>query len=154
PPENFFMELYPGGLALTDFVDLTFWSKKYLEAWDGAGGFAIPLLLPAGILAVAAAGSPQSRFVALTSLLYVALILLNMRYLRYIFPAFPLIAVLLVYPIAAAKGTITRAIVVLLAIIGIALDVGHIPAGGWILHRFDPLTTFSPNAKKRAVEAD
>ena len=50
PVTNFESSLYPGGISVRDFFDLTFASGHYLEGGDGALGFAVPLLLPAGLL--------------------------------------------------------------------------------------------------------
>src|SRR4030095_122600 len=48
-PHNFANVLYPGGISFADFYQLTFSSAKHLEGWDGAIGFAMTLLLPAGL---------------------------------------------------------------------------------------------------------
>ncbi len=154
PPTNFEISIYPGGLTFSDFFDLTFFSSKYLEGGDGAGGFVVPLLLPTGLFLIAAAGSAQLRLMALTTVIYIVLVLLNIRYIRYLFPVWPLLAVTLVYPLAVVKGRYARAAVWVAAVLAIGMGLGRIPAAGWILSRVDLPTAFSPLAKEALEDRD
>ena len=88
----------------------------------------------------------------MTTVTFIAVVLLNTRYLRYIFPVFPLLALLLVYPLAIARGTYTRGVVVLAAVAGIALGVLRIPAAGWILGHLNAATAFSQKAKETLLD--
>ena len=104
-----------GGLSIADFFELTFSSAKHLEGWDGAIGFAMTLLLPAGLLAVAATGTHKLRVIALAAITYAVIVLFNTRYVRYLFPVFPLLALVLVYPLSVVRGRSVRGALLLAA---------------------------------------
>ena len=148
PFQNFENLLYPGGLALGDFYDLTFSSRKYLEGADAAAGFAIPLLLPPGLLLVASASSNRLKAIAFASMTYIVIVLLNTRYLRYLFPVFPLLAVVLVYPLTVTNTRYLPSALVVLTVGLTGWGVMRIPAAGSILSRFDLPTSFSKRSKE------
>ena len=154
PLENFENALYPGGVSLADFFDLTFSSAKYLEGRDGAFGFAITLLLPAGLLLVAVTGSQKLRLIAFAAVTYTAIVLFNTRYLRYIYPVFPLFALVLVYPFSVVRGPYARGAMLLTALVGMAWGLVRVPAAGWILTRIDLPTAFSPQAKELLADVE
>lgn len=154
PPHNFQNELYPGGISLADFFELTFSSTKYFEGRDGAFGFATTLLLPAGLLLVAIAGSQKLRVIALATVTYTAIVLFNTRYPRYVFPVFPLLALVLVYPLSVVRGPYARGAILLAAVVGIGWGLLRIPAAGWILARFDIPTAFSVPAKELLADIE
>jgi hypothetical protein len=153
PILNFTNFLYPGGLQATDFYDLAFSASNYMEGYDGATGFALTLLLPAGLLVAAVVGSTKIRVIAVATLLYALLVLINTRYLRYLFPAFPLLALLLVYPLSVARSAPVRGVYLAIAIAAMAIGVFRIPAAGWILQTFDPMISFSEGAKEALLDA-
>ncbi len=150
--QNFENALYLGGLLPTDYFRLAFFSGKYIEGADGAIGFALTLLLPAGLFCVVAAGNARIRIVALTAFIFAALILINIRYLRYLAAAYPLFALVMVYPLAMGRGTLLRASCLGAAVVGVAYGVLRIPAAGWILNGFDPRTVFSDHSKARLAD--
>ena len=152
PPENFGIDIYPGGISLGDYFDLTFSSHKYAEGNDGAGGFAIPLLLPAVLVLIALKGSRPLRFVAFAALSYCVLVLINIRYLRYLFPVFPLLMLVLVYPLAIVKRPHERIALLIAAIVGTTWGLVRIPAAGWILARVDLPVAFSAAAKEKLAD--
>jgi hypothetical protein len=153
-PQNFENVLYPGGILPSDLYNLTFFGAKYLEGYDGAIGFALTLLLPAGLMFTAAAGSPKMRVMALAALLYTVLILLNTRYVRYLFPALPAFALVMVYPLSAEIGTPLRKVYLGVVVAALLLGILRIPAAGWILSQFDPTTAFSSRAKEQLLDVE
>jgi hypothetical protein len=64
--------------------NLTFHTERYLEAFAGGGGFVLMALAGAWVLALA---TRRTAAVAITATALLALPLLPMQYLRYVFPA-------------------------------------------------------------------
>ena len=146
PLENF-GNIYPGGLSWRDLYDLTFSSSRYLEAWDGALGFVLTLLLPAGLIVVARKGPSELRLALVAALSYLVVALLSTRYLRYLYPALPWLFVVAVAPLDFFTANGRTAVAVLLALVA-GVGIARIPAAGWIIGDFNLPTAFSPREKE------
>ena len=146
PLENF-GNIYPGGLSWRDLYDLTFSSSHYLEAWDGALGFVLTLLLPAGLIVVARRGPSELRMAMVAALSYLVVALLSTRYLRYLYPALPWLFLVAVAPLDffTAKGRM--AVAALLALV-VGVGIARIPSAGWIIGDFNLPMAFSPRDKE------
>jgi hypothetical protein len=147
PPENFGNSLYPGGLSWRDLYDLTFSSSRYLESWDGALGFVLLLLLPAGLVVVARRGSPGLRIAVVAALAYIAAVLLSTRYLRYLYPALPWLFLGAAAPLDFLAGRSRSAVAVLLAF-AVGAGIARIPSAGWIIGEFNLTMAFTPRDKE------
>jgi hypothetical protein len=153
PSENFLPSIYARGVHPGDWYDLAFSASKYLEGNDGAAGFVLTLLLPAGLAIVALRGSRAMRFVTVTALAYVVLVLVNMRYLRYLYPALPLLCMTAFAPFTLANRAI-RTVAAVFAAVAVAIGIARIPAAGWMLYAVDLPKAFSARAKQAMLDAE
>lgn len=101
--------------------DLTFSTDKYLEALPGSFGLAMLALLPAGLLATALRYGRWGLAMVVAALLFVAVTFSFTAYLRYIAPAFPVLALLAAIGLQAIRPPILRGVVATVGVVtGIA----------------------------------
>lgn len=108
--------------------DLTFNSGLYGQYYAGASGLAVLAMLPA--LLVAAARKPKVRWLAAWALLVAATLFTQMQYLRYLFPAYAVLAVLGVVALSHLldwRGFVAAILTV------VALDAALMPTTSWIV---------------------
>lgn len=108
--------------------DLLFRSEAFGQYYAGASGIAVLATLPAVL--VAAARKPAIRWLAACTLLIAALLFWQMQYLRYLFPAYAVLAVLGV--VALSRVLEWRGFVVAVLVL-VAVDVALMPTTSWIV---------------------
>ncbi len=108
--------------------DLLFRSEMFGQYYPGASGIAVLATLPAVL--VAAARKPAMRWLAAWAVLVAALLFFQMQYLRYLFPAYAVLAVLGV--VALSRVLAWRAFVAAVLVV-VAVDVALMPTTSWIV---------------------
>jgi hypothetical protein len=161
PPENFENRTYAGRLSAGLLYRMTFTSSQFLESANGAMGFQFVLLGIAGLFSVMLRPRPLTVLGLAAGVMLVAPILINTQYIRYVYPAFPLL--LLACASVAPRETamerpsfgraLDRGLLLLLAGTA-ALNLAFVPSAGWILRNFDLEAVFSPEARRKAMLRD
>lgn len=108
--------------------DLLFRSQAFGQYYPGASGIAVLATLPA--LLVAAARKPAMRWLAAWAVLVAAIMFWQMQYLRYLFPAYALLAVLGVVALSRVLDWRGFAAAVLVLV---AVDMALMPTTSWIV---------------------
>ena len=108
--------------------DLAFHAERYGQYYAGASGLAVLATLPA--LLVDAVRRRASRWLALWALACAVLLFLQMQYLRYLFPAYAVLAVIGV--VALARLLDWRGFVVAMVVL-VAADAALMPTTSWIV---------------------
>jgi hypothetical protein len=135
---------------------MTFHSHRYLEGQDGAIGLAFVALG----FAVLACACLRPRLIPgaslLTAALFIFIICINSQYIRYVYPAFPILilsftALYSVHKSQSLYGKLAdRASLVTLAAL-IVVNLVLVPTGIYLLRNFDLLAMISP-AERKAVQ--
>ena len=151
PATEFADPRWQGGLSLMLPWRLVFHTGAYMECWDGALGFTLALLLPAGVAAAALARDAAPRRVLAVVGIYLLVVFGQVQYLRYAVPVFAPLALLGVEAmvvLAALPGArrAAEALVVLAALAGMAAY----PTGSWSLASGDVRALFDP-AQRHAL---
>lgn len=107
--------------------NLTFDTDQYQELWDGGGGFALIALAGAWLLAFS---YRRTWAMALTVTLLVALPLIHLQYLRYVFPAMVLLLPLQAVVAFRADPRHASWLLAGLCVLNIAFQAN----GNWMLH--------------------
>jgi hypothetical protein len=76
-----------------------------------------------------------------------------MRYLRYLYPALPLLHAVAFAPFLL-PGRAVRAVAAAFAAVAVAIGVARIPAAGWMLYAVDLPKAFSARAKQEMLDAE
>jgi len=106
--------------------DLLFRSEAFGQYYAGASGITVLATLP--LVLLAAVRKPEMRWLAAWALLLAALLFWQMQYLRYLFPAYAVLAVLGV--VALSRMLHWRGFVA--AMLGlVAVDVAMVPDTSW-----------------------
>lgn len=108
--------------------DLLFRSDVYGQYYPGAAGIAVLASLPA--LLLVAARKPAVRWLAALALLVAVLLFWQMQYLRYLFPAYAILAVLGV--VALSRVLAWRGFVAAVLVL-VAVDAALMPTTSWIV---------------------
>lgn len=108
--------------------DLAFHAERYGQYYAGASGLAVLATLPA--LLVDAVRRPVPRWLALWALACAVLLFLQMQYLRYLFPAYAVLAVLGV--VALTRLVDWRGFVAAIVVL-VAVDAALMPTTSWIV---------------------
>lgn len=127
PLENFRDLKWMAGVSWSSLWDITFRTDAYGQFFPGAAGLAVLATLPA--LIVDAVRRPASRWLALWALATGLLLFWFMQYLRYIFPALAVLAVLGTVALArfADRRVFAAAVVAL-----VMSDALLMPTTSWI----------------------
>lgn len=94
PAREFADARWQHGLSLALPWRLVFQTSAYMECWDGALGFALPLLIPAGIAAALTARGGGARRLLAVVAFYLLAVFATVQYLRYAVPVFAPLALL------------------------------------------------------------
>ena len=138
PPVAFQDPSYVGRLSPWLLYRMTFDSGTYLQAWPGALGFVFMALLPAGIVAAILSPTRAVTVALLIALVYIAVVLAEEQYIRYLYPVFPLLVVICIHGMATlASARWSRVGLALCAIALCLLDIYKLPSAGWILRDND-----------------
>ncbi|MEG3048659.1 MAG: hypothetical protein RR792_00530 [Thermomonas sp.] len=108
--------------------DLLFRSEVFGQYYAGASGIAMLATLPAVV--IAAVRKPAMRWLAVWVLLVAAALFMQMQYLRYLFPAYAMLAVLGV--VALSRLLDWRGFVMALVVL-VAADAALMPTTSWIV---------------------
>jgi hypothetical protein len=127
PPENLRDLKWMAGVSWRSLWDITFKTDAYGQFFPGAAGLAVLATLPA--LIADAVRRPQPRWLALWAFAAGALLFWFMQYLRYIFPALAVLAVLGTVALArlADRRVFAAAVVAL-----VMADALLMPTTSWI----------------------
>lgn len=127
PLENFRDLKWMAGVSWRSLWDITFKTNAYGQFFPGAAGLAVCATLPA--LIMDAVRRPASRWLALWALATGLLLFWFMQYLRYIFPALAVLAVLGTVALArfADRRVFAAAVVAL-----VLADALLMPTSSWI----------------------
>ena len=128
PLENFRDTKWMAGVTWRAPWDLAFHAERYGQYYAGASGLAVLATLPA--LLVDAVRRRAPRWLALWALACAVLLFLQMQYLRYLFPAYAVLAVIGV--VALARLLDWRGFVVAMAVL-VAVDAALMPTTSWIV---------------------
>lgn len=138
-----------GHLSWSLVYDVTFASGHFLEAGPGALGLTIVLLVPLAVAALL--GRPQAKpaFCFALGLAIALPIGLQIQYLRYFFPVFPLLLI----PAAVGLDVLFERRLSYALTFGLvavaAFNIYKLPSGGWILGDFDLRAAFDPVARRQ-----
>ncbi|MBK9669627.1 MAG: hypothetical protein IPO74_06715 [Thermomonas sp.] len=127
PLENFRDLKWMAGVSWRSLWDIAFKTNAYGQFFPGAAGLAVLATLPA--LIVDAARRPQPRWLLLWALATGLLLFWFMQYLRYIFPALAVLAVL--GTVALARFAHRRAFAAAVMVLVLA-DAMLMPTTSWI----------------------
>jgi hypothetical protein len=108
--------------------DLLFRSEAFGQYYAGASGIAVLATLPAVLLT--AARKPAIRWLAVWGVLLAAVLFWQMQYLRYLFPAYAVLAVLGV--VALSRVLEWRGFVAAVLVL-VVVDVALMPTTNWIV---------------------
>lgn len=108
--------------------DLVFRSEAFGQYYPGASGITVLATLP--LVLAAAVRKPAMRWLAAWALLVAALLFFQMQYLRYLFPAYAVLAVLGV--VALSRVLAWRGFVAAVLML-VAVDVALMPTTSWIV---------------------
>ena len=128
PPENLRDTKWMAGVTWLAPWDLAFHAERYGQYYAGASGLAMLATMPA--LLVDAARRSAPRWLALWALACAALLFLQMQYLRYLFPAYAVLAVLGV--VALARVLDWRGFVAAMLLL-VPVDAALMPTTSWIV---------------------
>ncbi|MEE1610172.1 hypothetical protein [Microvirga sp. CF3016] len=154
PPENFKDPRYVGRFGWRLLWDATFYSRSYLEAYEGALGLGVLVFLPVGILCAAVRRTTEDLLVLVISLGFILIIASQTQYLRYFYPALPVAYFLIARAIDQASQLPAGKIIAILSVGGVAiLNLYLMPTAGWILWDANFRAIFNVEAK-RELEVD
>ncbi|HEX4884839.1 MAG TPA: glycosyltransferase family 39 protein, partial [Casimicrobiaceae bacterium] len=134
--------LYPAEADPALLYRMTFYSDRYLEAYPGALGFTLLLLLPAMIAAAARWGRRDGRAMLFAAIAFAAFVVANTAYLRYVYPSLFLFAIAVgtTLPALDRSDALLGGAFKLTALGGVVVSALFLPAA------FAPLRTFDLRA--------
>lgn len=132
PLENLRDLKWMAGVSWRSFWDLTFRTEDYGQFFPGAAGIAVLATLPA--LLVDAVRRPAPRWLALWAFATGCALFWFMQYLRYIFPA---LAVLAVLGIVALARVVDRRAFAMVVVLLVGVDALLMPTTSWYLRDHD-----------------
>jgi hypothetical protein len=148
--------------SLDMFLNIAFDSPKYLESWKGASGFQFVVLGLAGLAAIMLRPRPLTILALAAGMFLIIAISVNTVYIRYLYPAFPLL--LLAFAALsprveeeADRSLFGRSITVILPglLAGtVVLNLMFLPSAGWILRNFDLDAIFTPDGRQKVILRD
>lgn len=139
--------MYRIPLGPTSLHDLFLDSHRFLEGADGAAGLHWLLLLPLVAIALVRRKPPEIVACTLLFACYFVAVYTQQAYLRYLFPAFLLLAVLGAWASEPFAGT-RRVALLLVGGILVVLNVRFIPSGNWPNAQLCPMCSFDRFARE------
>jgi len=132
--------------------DATFFSGRYLEAWPGALGLTVILLMPVALVMLVVRPRPIVTMSLFFTLAIMLPILSQIQYIRYIYPVFPLVLIPAGVGIALlANWPATRLATFALLAAVTAFNVYKIQSAGWLLGHFDLRGVFNSEIRLALV---
>jgi hypothetical protein len=123
---------YRTPLSLTTPYDIVFHSSRFLEAHDGALGFAYVLLLPLALVGLARRSQTFGKLAFALAAIPALVCFAGMSYARYLYPALPLFTIAgaaALGRISANRALFRAATALLLA--ALALNLYFLPSSNW-----------------------
>lgn len=162
PAINFENPNYLATFTLDIFARIAFDSSRYMEAWNGASGFQFVLL---GIATLAAALLRPRALTVLAlaaGMLLVVAVSANTVYIRYLYPAFPLLLLGCAGLIRNETATGDRSWLgrsvdrSLHAVVAgaVVLNLMFLPSAAWILRNFDLDALFTLDGRHKVILRD
>lgn len=153
-PESVVDLRFRSPLSWSTLYDLTYASHKFLEGQDGSFGFQYLILLPLTLLCVRK-NWPHAGLISLfLSLVFFMIVFVSRSYIRYIYPALPLITVSIALMIGRIRDRDRVLYVMLCAscVAAVCLNIYFLPASGWY-HRSFYLNPLKSVESERYVES-
>lgn len=144
---------WQGHLTWDILYKMTFETHGYVEAYDGAIGFALLALLPAGVLAVVLAPRREPLTALVLAAFYCMMVGVQVQYARYLYPAFPLLLAVGVYGLASLGHRWARMGAAGYAVALGALGLAVLPAGAWTLRSADLKAAYDARARHALLQA-
>lgn len=146
PPVDFEDVRWQGHLSWRLLYRMTFDSRTYVEGDNGAMGVALLLLLGPGVVATVLVPR-RAPLVALgVGGFYALVIVVKFQYIRYLWPAFPLLLICAAYGIAVL-GPRMRLLGLSMAGVAAGLGLFLLPSAGWVLKVADLRAVWDPAAR-------
>ena len=148
PLENFRDVKWMAGVTWRAPWDLAFRSDAFGQYYPGAAGITVLATLP--VVLAAAVRKPAMRWLAAWAVLIAGMLFWQMQYLRYLFPAYAVLAVLGVVALSRVLGGRGFAMAMLVLV---AVDVALMPTTSWVA-RANPWTSLlrdGPGARAALV---
>lgn len=155
PEANFDNPLFKTAISWDFFYQITFNSKKYLEASAGAPGLQYLLVLPSALVLMVCQKNIKEMLVFLLSLSMIWLTFQAQSYLRYIFPAFILLSAISGLAVADVKlSPIGRRFILSSAVLSIGINLILITSAGWHYRNVPYSVFFSELARNKYIERE
>ena len=148
PPTAFEDARWQGHLTWDLLYRMTFHSGAFMECYPGAIGFAFMALLLPGVVATVLVPRPAPVVSLAVAAVYLAVVVPQVQYIRYLYPVMPLLLVPCMHGLAVigtrrrlrlAGGTIAAAVAVLGCFV--------LPSGAWTLKAADLRADYDPAAR-------
>lgn len=153
PPVQFVDGRWIGRFNLDLLYQATFYSGRFLEAYDGALGFSLAAFLLAALVSVGL-HRQGLRLLAIAFVGFIFAVGLSTQYLRYFYPALPIAFLLIGFLASLYLARPRMALVFNLLVVAIlGLNVYKLNAGGWIMASYDFGVLFDPQKAKRYEQA-
>jgi hypothetical protein len=152
PEEAFNDARWQGHLGWDLLYQMTFHSGAFLEAYPGAMGFVFLTLLLPGVVATILVPRTAPIVALIVAGFYVAVVLLLVQYIRYLYPVMPLLLVPCMHGLSVlrtrnwgriAGGTAAAAA----AVLGLYV----LPSGAWTLRAADLSAAYDPTTRQRML---
>lgn len=152
-PTLFFIDTrWIGNFNWSLLYDTTFASGRFCEVSTGALGLTMLFLVPLAVAAVIARPSAKAALCFAVAVAIWLPIALEIQYLRYFYPVFPLLFVPAgIGAMVLFEQRYTRALTLAIFAAVAAFNIYKLPSGGWILNGFDLRADFDP-ASRRNLE--
>jgi hypothetical protein len=138
PPVAFQDASYVGLLSPWLLYRMTFDTSTYLQAWPGGLGFVFMALLPAGLVAAILSPMRAVTIALIIAAFYVAIVLLEEQYIRYLYPVFPLLVLVCIHGMATLAVSHRSRIALGTCALALGLlSIYKFPASGWIMRDND-----------------
>jgi hypothetical protein len=141
--------MYRIPLGPTSLHDVLLDGHRFLEGADGAAGLHWLLVIPLVVIALARRRPPEIVACTMLFAVYFVAVFMQQAYLRYLFPAFLLLAALGAWatqPLVAARAG--RIALLVLGGVLVALNIRFIPSGNWPNAQLCPMCAFDRFARE------
>jgi len=147
--ESFSNPLFRQGFHWLTLRDMTFDSGNFIEGQAGSFGWVFFVLLPVTFLAALLSKVRHAFALVLVSFLYIALTFHSQSYLRYIYPAVPLLILVMMQGMQqlAANQAVLGRTVILAGWLLAGLNVAFLPAASWYYRKLDYRAMLSSSEK-------
>jgi hypothetical protein len=148
-PTTAFEDLrWQGHLTWDLLYQMTFHSDAFMECLAGAMGFVFIALLLPGIVATLLIPRKEPIVALAVAVTYLAAVLPQVQYIRYLYPVMPLLIVPCMHGLAVIGTRVWgRVAGGAIAGVGVILGLYVLPSGGWILRDADLRAGYDPAAR-------